>query len=266
MRPRLALALLVSLSLTAGVAGAQPSAAPHVDPKAPCYRWPAIDVDGDGVFDRVDHCTGTPKGCTVNEWGCPSDADRDGVCDGLDHCPNSAAGATVDAHGCEGAGATRAATPPPVAVVPDKPAPAPKPAERTKREQELIETGSIRLERILFETGSARLLPESEASLAEAGEALERYPQLEIEIQGHTDTRGSSVLNQTLSQSRAESVRDWLLAHHQLSGDHLVARGYGETEPLTHERNDEELQMNRRVVLIVRNPQALPRGVEIKRD
>jgi hypothetical protein len=69
-----------------------PSSAAKVDPGAPCYRWPAVDMDGDGVFDRVDHCVSTPPGCTVDAYGCEHDEDADGVCDGVDQCPNTPAG------------------------------------------------------------------------------------------------------------------------------------------------------------------------------
>lgn len=234
--------------------------APLVDPKAPCFRWPAVDMDQDGVFDRVDHCVNTKPGCAVDAYGCDLDGDRDGVCDGIDRCPDSPAGAKVDERGCSGSPAA-ASTPPPAPVKPPPPATAPT---TPRMERELIETGRVRLENVYFETGSARLLPESEATLREAGETLERYRQLVIEIQGHTDTRGSATYNRRLSHERAETVRAFLLEHFQLERDHLMAKGYGESEPETRERNDEELLRNRRVELHVRNPEALPKQVKIE--
>ena len=131
-------------------------------------------------------------------------------------------------------------------------------------ERQLIETGSIRLEKVYFESGSSKLLPESEESLREAGEALEKYPYLRIEVQGHTDTRGPSRYNRRLSQTRAEAVRAFLVDHFQLNAKNIVAEGYGETQPETRERNDEELLRNRRVVLHVLNPEALPRRVKVE--
>jgi len=53
----------------------------------------APDGDGDGVPDKRDKCPDTPRGCTIDPKGCPTDADGDGVCDGLDQCPNTPAGA-----------------------------------------------------------------------------------------------------------------------------------------------------------------------------
>lgn len=89
--------LLLALATTmmaAGLASANPlpKSLGKVDPNAPCFRWPAVDLDGDGVYDRVDYCPDTPKGCAVDQWGCSSDADGDGVCDELDRCPNTPKG------------------------------------------------------------------------------------------------------------------------------------------------------------------------------
>ena len=64
--------------------------------KAPCFRWPAVDLDGDGVFDRIDRCNNTPVGCTVDKWGCETDSDKDGVCDGRDLCHARAGGAAAN--------------------------------------------------------------------------------------------------------------------------------------------------------------------------
>jgi OOP family OmpA-OmpF porin len=243
---------------------------PYRDPAAPCFRWPAGDYDGDGVFDRLDRCNNTPKGCKVDASGCSLDGDNDGVCDGLDSCPNTPPGMAVDEHGChEGSGAMKdTGTAPPMAKEVEKPKPRPQPVSppQTESERQLIATGRIRLENVYFETASARLLPESETSLNEAGQALEKFPMLRIEVEGHTDTRGSEAFNQRLSQARAEAVRAYLLEHFKLDAANYSARGYGESRPETRERNDEELLRNRRVVLTVLNPQDLPKGVEVQHE
>ena len=227
---------------------AQPPAGPHVDQKAPCFHWPAVDFDGDGVFDRVDYCNDTPKGCTVDRYGCSIDGDGDGVCDGLDRCSGTAAGIEVDEHGCAAnpRAASMVKSPPPEppreiekpAPIPSREAEKPTPKPVSESERQLVESGRIRLENLYFETNSAQLLPESEASLREAGEALEKFPDLRIEIEGHTDTRGAERYNQRLSQDRAGSVRTWLLDHYKLRSANLVAKGYGEERPETKERND----------------------------
>jgi outer membrane protein OmpA-like peptidoglycan-associated protein len=212
-------------------------------------------MDADGVFDRIDHCVNTKPGCVVDRHGCETDADGDGVCDGRDHCQDTPAGTRVDGSGCPEGAATEGT-----------PAPAESPAPPAGGlEKQLLETGRIRLENVYFETNSARLLAESEVSLREAGETLEKFPQLEIEIQGHTDTRGSAQHNLRLSQARAEAVRDFLIEHFQLERRHFTPRGYGEAEPETRERNEEELLRNRRVELHVLNPGALPRRVKLEK-
>ena len=116
-------------------------------------------------------------------------------------------------------------------------------------ERQLRETGQVRLERVFFESGSARLLDESKDALDQLGRGLEENPDFRLEIQGHTDTRGSGANNMKLSQGRADAVRTYLLNNFRIDSRNLVARGYGETQPETRERNDEELMRNRRVVL-----------------
>jgi OOP family OmpA-OmpF porin len=229
------------------------------------------DGDGDGVPDRVDHCVNTMHGCRVDEWGCETDADQDGVCDGIDQCPNTPRGEKVDRHGCSAnQRALRAQQPPPSTApeakeVTPPSAPPPKAAPPvSEMERQLVEGGRIRLENVYFETNSANLLPESESTLDEAGRTLEKFGSLRIEVQGHTDTRGSAAHNMRLSQARAESVRKYLLDHFHLSAPNYTSKGYGETQPETKERNDEELLRNRRVVLIVQNPEALPHGVKVE--
>ena len=263
MRYLVAMAALLVVGLACTPAFAQQS---NVDPQAPCFRWPAVDMDGDGVFDRVDHCVNTPKGCTVDQWGCESDADEDGVCDGLDRCPGTPPGMKVDRDGCaESQKAGGASTITPKEQERATPLP-PKPTGATSEvERQLIETGRIRLENVYFETASSRLLPESEEILREVGRTLEKFPDLRVEIEGHTDTRGAAQYNLRLSQARSEAVKAFLVAYFKLTDSHYQAKGYGEMLPETEERNDEELLRNRRVVLRVLNPDALPKGVKVEK-
>jgi OOP family OmpA-OmpF porin len=266
---RAILSLLLLIAIAAPLHASPPPAADRVDPNAPCYRWPAVDWDGDGVFDRVDYCNDTPKGCTVDAFGCSSDSDQDGVCDGVDRCSGTAAGMEVDENGCAANQRAAAKVQPPAPAPPreiEKPAPAPVPVSKpvSESERQLIESGRIRLENVYFESNSAVLLPESEAALREAGEALAKFSGLRVEVEGHTDTRGSTAHNQRLSQARSETVMQWLLQRFSLLADNLVARGYGESRPETGERNDEELLRNRRVVLTVLNPEVLPKGVKVE--
>lgn len=240
MRSTVALGTLVAGLWLAGavapVFADPPATLQHVDPNAPCFRWPAVDMDGDGVFDRIDHCPNTPKGCVVDKWGC----------------------------GCNGAAGVAVNEPVKQAETPPQPQPAKPAPPASELERQLVETGRIRLENVYFETASSRLLPESEEMLREVGRAIEKYPDLRIEIEGHTDTRGWAQYNLRLSQARAEAVRSFLLQNFKLDANHYDARGYGETRPETAEHNQEELLRDRRVVLRVLNPDVLPKGVSIE--
>lgn len=259
---RFGLALLITLAVVP-TAQALPKGLEKVDPKAPCFRWPATDHDHDGVFDRLDRCDNTPLGAVVDERGCPLDTDGDGVYDGLDQCPSTPAGEKVDAKGCSAS--QRNGTP--AAVKETKPAPSPPPAPApvvTETERQLVEGGKVRLENIYFESNSANLLPESEATLNEVGSVLEKYSDLKVEVQGHTDTRGSAAYNMKLSQARAESVRGYLLGHFRLRDGNVIAKGYGERQPETKESNDEERLRNRRVELKALNPEVLPKNVKME--
>jgi OOP family OmpA-OmpF porin len=260
------LVLAMFLIGVAPALAAPPSTLDKVDPKAPCFRWPAVDRDHDGVFDRLDRCDETPVGAIVDEWGCPHDRDGDGVLDGLDKCPDTPPGEKVNKDGCSAvqlSGSSRSATETRDTPTPATPPPAPAP-KVSETERQLVEGGRVRLENVYFETNSANLLPESEATLNEVGTVLEKFVDLQVEVQGHTDTRGSAAYNMKLSQARAESVRRYLLGRFHLRDGNVIAKGYGESQPETQEKNDEERLRNRRVVLKALNPDVLPKNVRME--
>ena len=266
--------VLFGILLLVAIAGPSSAAAPKAaDPSVPCCL-PAGDYDQDGVQDRLDACNNTPRGCVVDPHGCQTDADGDGVCDGIDQCPGTPKGEKVNPVGCSAsqlAVAKVPATPPPPPPAqeiqrPVTPPPAPTPPQ-SEVEKQLVETGNIVLRDVYFETGKATLLPESEARLNEAGAAIEKFGELKVEVQGHTDSRGAAKYNEKLSQSRAEAVRGYLLAHFHLASDNLVAKGYGESQlVVSPEKSDEDYAMNRRVVLRAINAEVLPKGVTIEQQ
>src|SRR2546428_10616210 len=118
----------------------------HWDPHAPCFRWPAVDMDQDGVFDRIDHCVSTPKGCVVDAYGCETDSDGDGVCDGRDHCLTTPRGMKVDANGCaqgeSALGSTKGSAEPKALERPATQPHAPSPPV-SEMERQLISTGNV---------------------------------------------------------------------------------------------------------------------------
>lgn len=270
----LAVLAMVVTGAVVAVASTEPPAKDDASAACRCFGWPEVDVDGDGVLDRYDNCPWTTKGCIVDAWGCAVDSDGDGVCDGIDECPNTTAGVKVDARGCSeeqrmAGGAARTTpppAPPPAKAVEPTPPPPPAPAPPVSRTEQQLMTGNLVLEDVYFETNSAVLRPESERTLNELGEALEKMPGLRVEIQGHTDSRGTAAYNLKLSQARVESVRQYLLDHYKLEGDNLVAKGYGETVlKVSPETSAADYQLNRRVEVHVLNPDALPKGVEVEK-
>ena len=143
----------------------------------------------------------------------PADSDKDGVTDNQDQCPNTPAGVAVDALGC-----------------PRK--------------------GSITLEGVTFELNSAQLTADSGTVLNGIATDLQKYPRLRIELQGHTDSSGPDAYNLKLSQQRANSVSEYLVAH-GVPSTQLVARGYGESKPIDNNTTAEGRAHNRRVVMFV---------------
>ena len=195
------------------------------------------DSDGDGVADGIDQCAGTPQGARVDARGCPTDSDNDGVVDGLDKCEGTAAGLKVDTDGC--------------------------PIEVTEKETELLDTGMIRLQDVNFETGKADLLPESHATLDVVGAVLSKWPELRIQVGGHTDSRGANAYNQKLSEARAQSVLSYLTGKFSgLKAEQFTAVGFGESKPLVPNNNQLNMAKNRRVEFTVLNRDVLKREVE----
>ncbi len=104
---------------------------------------------------------------------------------------------------------------------------------------------TIRLKNVFFETGSASLKNDSKYELDYLAELLSSSEGLKVELSGHTDNTGESEVNMTLSQSRAEAVRDYLIGK-GVSADQLSAKGYGDTKPVNSNETEEGRQNNRR--------------------
>jgi len=253
-----------------------------------------IDSDGDGVYDGIDACEGTPKSATADARGCPTDTDADGVLDGLDRCPNTPAGATVDASGCSADsdqdgvedGLDRCPATSKGCVVNSNGCPTDTDADGvcdgldkcsdtpngarvdvdgcpivvSEKETQLLDTGMIRIQNINFETGKSRILPEAERILDEIGNILARWPELRIEIGGHTDSHGSAARNIALSTARAQAVLDYLLVKFpELEPTQFTAEGYGASRSIGDNSTELGRALNRRVEFKVLNKEALKR-------
>jgi OmpA-OmpF porin, OOP family len=125
-------------------------------------------------------------------------------------------------------------------------------------EYEMLDTGRLRLQGVNFQTGSAVLDPSSYPVLDQTGEILARWPQLQIEVGGHTDARGSATANRKLSEGRAQAVADYLLWRYpQISSAQMRVKGYGEDVPVASNTTAEGMARNRRVEVTVTNREEL---------
>lgn len=104
----------------------------------------------------------------------------------------------------------------------------------------------VRLNNIFFETAKADLKNESFAELDRVVKLLKENQSLKIQIQGHTDNVGSDVANQSLSDSRAKSVVNYLVSK-GVNSERLLSKGFGETQPLKTNDTEEGRAWNRRV-------------------
>src|SRR5205085_479890 len=177
----------------------------------------SVDEDGDGVPDKLDRCPKTPVGCRVDASGCPLDSDGDGICDGVDQCPGTPRGAVVDRRGCP-IDADDDGVPDGIDQCPETPHGAQVDAHGCPLDSD----GDV------------------------VGELLTRWPELRIEIGGHTDSRGSAAYNQRLSEARASAVLDYLTAHFRtLRPEQFTAHGYGESKPLVPNTSALNMAKNR---------------------
>ena len=156
------------------------------------------------------------------------DADKDGVIDAEDKCAESPADIKVDPKGCS-----------------------------------II---AVEIEGVNFEPKSFDLTQASKQILGEAVVVIKANPQLQIEVQAHTDYKGSGEANLKLSEQRAQSVKAYLVSQ-GVDESQLVAKGYGEDQPIADNKTEEGRAKNRRVELKVLNtnePEAISDPIEPK--
>lgn len=185
---------------------------------------PPRDADDDGVPDASDLCPDTPPGSPVNSNGCP-DSDGDGVYDDSDDCPNTPRGVGVDSRGCP---------PPPPQVDPQEVM------------REAVDDARVV---ILFEYDESEITAAYDDDLQRLAELLSEYPELNVVIEGHTDSRGSDDYNMGLSERRALAVQDRLISLGVNAG-RIGIVGKGESEPVASNDTDQGRAMNRRAISV----------------
>lgn len=116
-----------------------------------------------------------------------------------------------------------------------------------KKEELKVEAGkAIVLEGVVFETGKSMITPSSETVLEQAYNTLAQNPEIAIEIRGYTDNAGKPKANVKLSQSRADAVREWLVAK-GIGAERVTAKGYGPENPVAPNTTPEGKARNRRI-------------------
>lgn len=103
---------------------------------------------------------------------------------------------------------------------------------------------------VLFRSGSFELMPGARERLAKVSGIILAYPSLHVAIEGHTDSIGGDEYNQTLSERRADSVRDYFIMQ-GVPAKSVESHGYGKTEPIASNDTPEGRQQNRRVELVL---------------
>lgn len=183
--------ILVGLSVTLGRERDRPRKGPR-------------DRDGDDVTDNQDACPDVPgqppSGCPTV---CLPDDDGDKVPNTTDECPDQPEDRNgfLDDDGC-----------------PDE------------VPRELTDLSGV-MDGIHFDTDRDTITRDSVPVLERAAEVLGKYPDLRVEISGHTDSRGGYKHNMDLSRRRADAVRSWLVEH-GVDGSRIETRGAGPNEPI----------------------------------
>nr|HMU05517.1 OmpA family protein [Saprospiraceae bacterium] len=107
-------------------------------------------------------------------------------------------------------------------------------------------TLDIAMQAVQFQTGSAVLKSESNIVLRQISDIMNRYPDFNMNISGHTDNTGSSTANQSLSERRAKACYEFLVKQ-GISADRMSFTGFGESRPISTNENEKGRTLNRRV-------------------
>jgi outer membrane protein OmpA-like peptidoglycan-associated protein len=212
---------------------------------------PEPDTDQDGVIDREDHCPQEPGPASNN--GCPEqrDQDKDGLPDKIDRCPTEPG--PPENEGCPEEDSDEDGIPDRIDLCPTKRGLKKYDGCPSKSDIKIkVKKKAIELrEKIHFETNKAKIKQESHNILDQVAATLKQFPEIKkMEIQGHTDSRGSNAYNLDLSQRRSQAVVDYLVGK-GIDPDRLLARGYGEEQPIAPNNTSDGRAMNRRVEMII---------------
>jgi outer membrane protein OmpA-like peptidoglycan-associated protein len=103
---------------------------------------------------------------------------------------------------------------------------------------------------ILFDTNKADLRPASQTDIDKMAAILQKYPDTNVLVEGHTDNTGSDAINQPLSERRAQAVATATIAK-GVAASRVTTQGYGSTQPVADNTTTEGKQANRRVEIAI---------------
>jgi outer membrane protein OmpA-like peptidoglycan-associated protein len=229
--------------LSLGVGASVPTSDSRVLWVGPFARYNDVVQERKAGYDSGDAHTmifgvsfelGMPqKRAEVAGNSAPSDRDHDGVPDSEDRCPDVPG--PKDNWGCP--------YPAPVAV----PAPDPVPEVAKEEPKTAIEFNQV----IQFEFDSAVLRPETNEVLAEVVKTLLTNKDYNIRVEGHASSEGRKEYNDRLSERRASSVLEFLVAN-GVDRSRLTSEGFGSSQPVASNDTEEGRVLNRRVGFVIR--------------
>jgi outer membrane protein OmpA-like peptidoglycan-associated protein len=103
---------------------------------------------------------------------------------------------------------------------------------------------------VLFDFNKSDIRPDA-AALAKLATIIRAQPNGRTRIEGHTDSKGDDAYNQKLSERRAESVKNWLVAKEGVDASRMTTKGWGEAKPVAPNDTDANRQKNRRVQAVI---------------
>ncbi len=213
------------------------------------------DTDGDGISDTSDACVLVPEDADgyLDTDGCPEpDNDLDGVLDGADRCPNEPEDPDgfQDEDGCPDLDNDADTLTDVQDQCPNEPGPvAEQGCPRVYEDVEVTATAIRINQKVYFEFDRAVIRPVSFDLLNTVAQVLTDYPDIQVQVEGHTDSRGRDSYNERLSGERAAAVRTYLISR-GIADSRLTAQGYGEARPIDSNRTSAGRAANRRVEFI----------------
>jgi outer membrane protein OmpA-like peptidoglycan-associated protein len=207
------------------------------------------DKDGDGIADKDDACPDAAGSASLK--GCP-DADKDGIADKDDQCPNVAG--PKDNKGCPWTDRDKDGVLDKDDNCPDVAGPASNkgcPEVVKEVTTEVLQDIKVQAKSIYFNSGKTTFKSADVAAKIDAISAIiKQYPDAKFSVEGHTDSDGSDVFNQKLSQARADVVKN-ALVERGIKASNITSIGYGESKPEASNKTAAGKAKNRRTEVVL---------------